>query len=138
MNLIYGLIPVLLLIEIRAQYDRYLIEDKEVYILHWSRGIIQASIMFATAALTNVLSEENWLLIIPQTLSYFFLFWLLFDIRLNILRGRHWLYVPLRPDHRSAKTDRFLRWANLTGLRMLNVKLLLLFLSTGVYYYLLT
>lgn len=138
MNLLIGIPALLALIEIRAQIDRYLIEDKNRYVNHYTRTIIQGSVMILITLITNMYElydfKNIWQQLSFQTLTYFAIFWTIFDTRLNTLRGLHWLYVPSNPDHRSAITDRMLRAINMVGINQFNLKVGLIIIFAGFYY----
>lgn len=119
-----------LMINLAVDYNIILTKGKINHknISHWIR---KASICMPSVVLLALATNAKWLWALGfATLMEMFLFWILFDILLNLLRSEKWYYLG-SPDKFDSGTEKIERHLPIIGVWA--VKFFLAFASTYVY-----
>lgn len=90
----------------KAIYNWYQIEKQHKYPKHGRQIAIVAIIALIYQALSGVNKSSEWELALTILLYQATSYWFLFDALLNLMRGKHLLYIGI-PDKDDALTDQF-------------------------------
>lgn len=90
----------------KAVYNWFQIEKQKKYPKHGRQILIVAVVGLLYQYLSGVRTIQQWEFAGAILLYQLSTYWFLFDGLLNIMRGKHWLYIGI-PDKDDALTDQF-------------------------------